>query len=82
MCLKNESFTGTVRFGTVWYCLVLVTTTIRENHCMIILFGTFEKISYFTLMLHQKLNSKYKTYKDKKILKDTNLFLNKIQTTI
>jgi len=24
------------RYGTVWYCLVLVTTTIRENHCSII----------------------------------------------
>ncbi len=25
------------RYDTVWYCLILVTTTIRENHCMRIL---------------------------------------------
>jgi len=26
-----------VLFGIVWYCLVLVPTTIRENHCTVIL---------------------------------------------
>jgi len=30
--LKNDSF---LKFATVWYCLLPVTATVRENHCII-----------------------------------------------
>jgi len=31
--VRTTQFLKKLRYGTVWYCLVPGTTTIRENHC-------------------------------------------------